>query len=107
MSDLKTQFRTCNICEAMCGLIVTYDETEVHSIKPNPEDPLSRGHICPKAIALQDFRTDPDRVTTPLKKVDGEFVPISWDEAYDFAAQRARATWQGRGWRLSGQPQCP
>lgn len=68
MSDLKTQFRTCNICEAMCGLIVTYDDTQVHSIKPNPKDPLSRGHICPKAIALQDFRTDPDRVTTPLKR---------------------------------------
>ncbi|WP_417714397.1 molybdopterin-dependent oxidoreductase [Pseudophaeobacter arcticus] len=97
MSDLKTQFRTCNICEAMCGLIVTYDETEVHSIKPNPEDPLSRGHICPKAIALQDFRTDPDRVTTPLKKVDGEFVPISWEEAYDFAAQRLAAVQEQHG----------
>ncbi|MEP2717893.1 molybdopterin oxidoreductase family protein [Pseudophaeobacter sp.] len=88
MSDLKTQFRTCNICEAMCGLIVTHDDTKVHSIKPNPDDPLSRGHICPKAIALQDFRTDADRVTAPLKKVDGEFVPISWDEAYDFAVDR-------------------
>jgi anaerobic selenocysteine-containing dehydrogenase len=87
MSDLKTQFRTCNICEAMCGLIVTYDEKQVHSIKPNPNDPLSRGHICPKAIALQDFRTDPDRVTTPLKKIDGEFVPVSWDEAYDYAVE--------------------
>jgi anaerobic selenocysteine-containing dehydrogenase len=91
MSDLKTQYRTCNICEAMCGLIVTHDDTEVHAIKANPADPLSRGHICPKAIALQDFRTDPDRVTTPLKKVDGEFVPISWEEAYDFAAERLQA----------------
>lgn len=97
MSDLKTQFRTCNICEAMCGLIVTYDDTQVHSIKPNPKDPLSRGHICPKAIALQDFRTDPDRVTTPLKKVDGEFVPISWDEAYAFAAHRLAAVQQAHG----------
>ncbi|WP_122077340.1 molybdopterin oxidoreductase family protein [Pseudophaeobacter sp. EL27] len=97
MSDLKTQFRTCNICEAMCGLIVTYDEDQVHSIKPNPEDPLSRGHICPKAIALQDFRTDPDRVTTPLKKVDGEFVPISWEEAYDFAVERLAAVQQAHG----------
>ena len=97
MSDLKTQFRTCNICEAMCGLIVTYDDTSVHSIKPNPEDPLSRGHICPKAIALQDFRTDADRVTTPLKKVDGAFVPISWEEAYDYAATRLAAVQDRHG----------
>lgn len=97
MSDLKTQYRTCNICEAMCGLIITYDEDRVHSIKANPEDPLSRGHICPKAIALQDFRTDPDRVTTPLKKVDGEFIPISWEEAFDFAVERIEAVQAAHG----------
>lgn len=97
MSDLKTQYRTCNICEAMCGLVITHDEDRVHAIKPNPADPLSRGHICPKAIALQDFRTDPDRVTRPLKKVDGSFVPISWEEAFDFAAQRLRAVQDRHG----------
>ena len=97
MSDLQTQYRTCNICEAMCGLIISHDDTQVHSIKANPDDPLSRGHICPKAIALQDFRTDPDRVTTPLKKVDGAFVPISWDEAFDYAAERLMAVQDAHG----------
>lgn len=97
MSNLKTQYRTCNICEAMCGLVVTHDDTDVHSIKANPADPLSRGHICPKAIALQDFRTDADRVTTPLKKVNGEFVPISWDEAYEFAVERLTAVQEANG----------
>ncbi|MEP1331050.1 molybdopterin oxidoreductase family protein [Pseudophaeobacter sp.] len=97
MSDLQTQYRTCNICEAMCGLIISHDDTQVHSIKANPDDPLSRGHICPKAIALQDFRTDPDRVTTPLKKVDGAFVPISWDEAFDYAAERLMAVQNAHG----------
>ena len=97
MSDQRTHFRTCNICEAMCGLIVTHTDDAVLSIKPNPEDPLSRGHICPKAIALQDFRTDPDRVTTPLKKVDGTFVPISWDEAYDYAVERLTAVQDTHG----------
>lgn len=97
MSDQKTHFRTCNICEAMYGLIVTHTDDAVLSIKPNPEDPLSRGHICPKAIALQDFRIDPDRVTTPLKKVDGTFVPISWDEAYDYAVERLSAVQDAHG----------
>lgn len=97
MSDLKTQYRTCNICEAMCGLIVTHDAEKVHAIKPNPDDPLSRGHICPKAIALQDFRTDPDRVTTPLKKVDGTFQPISWEEAYDYAIDNLQAVQAAHG----------
>ena len=30
MSNLKTQYRTCNICEAMCGLVVTNDDKDVH-----------------------------------------------------------------------------
>ncbi|MBO9449642.1 molybdopterin-dependent oxidoreductase [Tropicibacter sp. R16_0] len=91
MTQPHTQHRTCNICEAMCGLIITHDETQVLSIKPDPNDPLSRGHICPKAVALQDFRTDPDRITKPLRKVNGEFVEIGWDEALEYAAERIRA----------------
>lgn len=91
MTQPQIQHRTCNICEAMCGLIITHDESQVLSIKPDPDDPLSRGHICPKAVALQDFRTDPDRITKPLRKINGEFVEITWDEALEFAAERIRA----------------
>ncbi|SHJ81734.1 Anaerobic selenocysteine-containing dehydrogenase [Shimia gijangensis] len=93
----QKQHRTCNICEAMCGLIVEHDGNDVLSIKPDPNDPLSRGHICPKAVALQDFRTDPDRVTTPLLKVDGVFREIGWDEALDIAAEKLRAVQEQHG----------
>lgn len=97
MGDLQTQQRTCNICEAMCGLIVEHDGENVLSIKPDVNDPLSRGHICPKAVALQDFRTDPDRITAPMLKVDGVFQDITWDEAYDIATERLRAVQEVHG----------
>lgn len=97
MGMAQKQHRTCNICEAMCGLIVEHDDKNVLSIKPDPNDPLSRGHICPKAVALQDFRTDPDRVTTPLLKVDGVFREIGWDEALDIAAEKLRAVQEQHG----------
>lgn len=87
----RIQHRSCNICEAMCGLIITHDGQDVLSIRPDPEDPLSRGHICPKAVALQDFRTDPDRVTKPLLKHGSDFEEISWEAAFDHAAERIRA----------------
>ncbi len=90
MGEVQEHHRGCNICEAMCGLVIRHDGEQVLSIKPDPEDPLSRGHICPKAVALQDFRTDPDRITRPLKKVDGAFVEIGWEEAFDYAAERLR-----------------
>ncbi len=94
---LHTHHRTCNICEAMCGLVITHDGRDVVSIRPDPNDPLSRGHICPKAVALQDFRTDPDRVTAPLLKVNGAFRAIGWDEALDLAADRLRAVQAAHG----------
>lgn len=93
----REHHRTCNICEAMCGLIITHTATDVVSIKPNPDDPLSRGHICPKAVALQDFRTDPDRVTTPMKKVNGAFVPIGWEEAFDLAVEGIQGVQERHG----------
>ena len=77
-----THYRTCHICEANCGLIIETAGREVLSIKGDPENPLSRGHICPKATALADLETDPDRLRTPVKRVGDRWQPIGWDDAY-------------------------
>ena len=89
--------RTCNICEAMCGLVIEHDDHDVVSIKGDPDDPLSRGHICPKAVALQDFRTDPDRVTTPLRKTANGWEEISYEDAIAFAVERIQAVQDAHG----------
>ena len=89
--------RSCNICEAMCGLIIEHDEQHVLSIKPDPADPLSRGHICPKAVALQDFRNDPDRITTPLRRTAQGWEEISYEEAFAFAVERIQAVQAAHG----------
>ncbi len=44
--------RTCHICEANCGILVELDGEHVVSIKGDRQDVLSRGHICPKAVAI-------------------------------------------------------
>ncbi|MEM7104623.1 MAG: molybdopterin oxidoreductase family protein [Bacteroidota bacterium] len=82
MLDNQTQYRTCNLCEAMCGLEITLENNQIKSIKGDKKDPLSRGHICPKAVALQDIYYDPDRLKRPIKKVDGKWIEISWEDAY-------------------------
>jgi len=82
MSDIKTHHRTCNICEAMCGLEIQYQDKEVLSIKADRKDPFSQGHICPKAIALQDFYTDKERLKTPIKRTENGWEDISWEQAF-------------------------
>jgi len=86
-STLK-HYRTCNLCEAMCGVVIEHDQTQVLSIKGDKDDPLSKGHICPKALALKDFHEDPDRLRTPLLKTAQGWKHISWNRAFDIAAKR-------------------
>jgi len=98
MTDLKKHYRTCNLCEAMCGIEITYQGKEIKSIKGDPKDALSEGHICPKAVALQDIYHDPDRLKTPIRKTEnGKWEPISWEAAFDEIGKKIRATQQTFG----------
>ncbi len=83
--------RTCHICEANCGILVELDGRKVVSIKGNPDNPLSRGHICPKATAIADLQDDPDRLRKPVKRVGDEWQELDWDTAYREIAERVVA----------------
>ena len=74
-------YRNCNICEAICGVeIVVRDEQQL-DIRGDKDDPFSRGYICPKAVALQDFHYDKDRLKQPVRRTANGWKPIAWDEA--------------------------
>jgi anaerobic selenocysteine-containing dehydrogenase len=76
----------CNLCEAICGLVFTLDGDRVTSVRGDADDPLSRGHICPKAVALQDVHEDPDRLRRPVRRIGDRWQEVSWDEALDLVA---------------------
>lgn len=80
--------RTCNLCEAMCGLEVEIEGDEVVSIRGDAQDVFSRGHVCPKATALKDLYDDPDRLKQPVRRVGDRWEPLSWTEALDEVADR-------------------
>ena len=83
-----THYRTCSLCEAMCGIVVESDGGAIRAIRGDADDPFSRGHICPKAVALADLHTDPDRLRRPLRRDGDGWKEIGWDEALDEAASR-------------------
>jgi anaerobic selenocysteine-containing dehydrogenase len=80
---LSTAYRICPLCEACCGLEIKVSGNDIISIKGNPDDVFSKGYICPKAVALKDLHTDPDRLRQPYIKRDGKFIEASWDEAFE------------------------
>ncbi|MAZ88326.1 MAG: dehydrogenase [Cellvibrionaceae bacterium] len=92
----KTHYRTCHLCETMCGIEVEYDGEQIQSIRGDKKDVLSQGNICPKATGLQDIHTDPDRLRQPMirrrknpshKSEDDQWETVSWNDALEFAAQ--------------------
>jgi len=104
MSDpnLKTHHRVCHLCEAMCGLVIQTDGDQILDIRGDHNDPLSRGHVCPKAVSLKDIHEDPDRLRKPLKRIRSEtgvfeHVEIEWSEALDLAAEALASTIQQHG----------
>ncbi|HEV7845791.1 MAG TPA: molybdopterin oxidoreductase family protein [Thermoleophilaceae bacterium] len=80
---MATHHRTCPFCEATCGLEIETEGREVVSVRGDAEDVFSRGFICPKAYGVKQLREDPDRLTTPLVRRDGELVEATWDEAFE------------------------
>lgn len=87
---METHFRTCNLCEAMCGLKITYENSEILKIEGDLEDGFSRGHICPKANGLKDIYLDEDRLKFPMKKTTNGWQQISWDEAYHLVISKTK-----------------
>ena len=87
---MEKRLGVCNVCEAICGLELTIDEGRVTGVRGNADDPLSRGHICPKGVAIADIYEDPDRLRHPVRRVgagaDARWEEISWDEAFDLVA---------------------
>ncbi|MFN5703453.1 MAG: molybdopterin-dependent oxidoreductase, partial [Gammaproteobacteria bacterium] len=86
-----SKFRACPLCEAICGLELQYEDDRLTAIRGDTADPFSRGHICPKGNAILDLENDPDRLRRPMRRENGQWREIDWDEAFAFAGERLAA----------------
>ena len=93
----RTHFRTCHLCEAMCGIAIDLEGDRIVAIRGDKDDPFSRGHVCPKAVALQDVHEDPDRLRGPLRRTASGWEEVSWEAALDEAAVRLAAVQRAHG----------
>ena len=82
----------CDICFWKCGTIAYVRDGELWKVEGNPEDPLSRGRLCPRGTGGVGAHFDPDRLRAPLirKQQRGEEVwqEVTWDEALGYIAEK-------------------
>jgi anaerobic selenocysteine-containing dehydrogenase len=93
----RIHFGACNLCEAICGLEFRVRGNEILSIRGDEADPLSHGHICPKAVALKDIYEDPDRLRKPMRRTGDRWEELGWDAAFDLVAEKLLAVHKAHG----------
>src|SRR5512132_2733822 len=86
---------TCEMCVNKCSIIAVVENGKIHKLNPNPENPRSRGMVCARGNAGLQQVYDPARLKKPLIRAgargEGKWKPVSWDEAWDYAAQKLTA----------------
>ncbi len=80
-------------CPDRCSWTVTVENGQIMDFQASTSNPFTAGQLCNKMV---DFPADvtfhPDRILTPLKRMgkkgEGNFIPISWDEAISEVASK-------------------
>lgn len=82
----------CQMCNRLCGINVYVEGGKMVKVEGMPEHPVTKGGLCPRALAAVQYEYDPRRLMHPLKRVgdrgEGKWQQISWDEAMNITAER-------------------
>jgi anaerobic selenocysteine-containing dehydrogenase len=79
----------CILCSINCGLEVKLDGRHFDRIRGDKAHPASAGYTCEKALRLDYYQNDQQRLTAPLRRrPDGTFEEIDWDTAITEVASR-------------------
>lgn len=80
----------CALCAQNCGLEVLVENNRIVKVRGDKSNPRSQGYVCRKGMNIAHFQHHEQRLKYPLKKVNGEFVRISWDQAISEIAARLK-----------------
>jgi len=76
----------CILCVSGCGINAYVEDGKLTAVSGMVEHPLNRGELCARGESIVEYVYSPDRLQYPMKKVNGGFERISWDEALDTVA---------------------
>jgi nitrate reductase (cytochrome) len=103
-SELRWNKAACRFCGTGCSVMVATKDNRVVATHGDIKSEVNRGLNCVKGYFLSKIMYGHDRLTHPmLRKTNGkydkngEFTPVSWDEAFDVMAEKFKATLKKRG----------
>jgi len=104
----RTQLRwskaPCRFCGTGCGVQVATKDGRVVATHGDTLSEVNRGLNCVKGYALAKIMYGADRLTTPLLRMkngkfdkEGEFAPVSWDQAFDVMEEKFKKVLKEKG----------
>jgi nitrate reductase NapA len=103
-TKIKWDKAPCRFCGTGCSVLVGTQNGKVVATQGDPEAPVNKGLNCVKGYFLSKIMYGKDRLTTPLLRMkngkfakDGDFAPISWDQAFDIMAEKWKASLKAKG----------
>ena len=94
----------CRFCGVGCSVLVGTSKGRIVATQGDPLSPVNRGLNCVKGYFLSRVLYGEDRLTTPLLRMtngkydkNGEFTPVSWDQAFDIMAEKWKAALKEKG----------
>lgn len=103
-TKIKWDKAPCRFCGTGCSVLVGTKNGRVVATQGDPQAPVNKGLNCIKGYFLSKIMYGKDRLQTPLLRMkngqyhkDGEFTPISWDQAFDVMAEKWKAALKKQG----------
>ncbi|KGK00627.1 nitrate reductase catalytic subunit NapA [Thalassotalea sp. ND16A] len=104
LTKLKWDKAPCRFCGTGCSVNVGTMDGKVVATHGDINSPVNKGLNCIKGYFLSKIMYGKDRLQTPLLRMtdgkfdkNGDFTPISWDQAFDIMEEKAKATLKEKG----------
>lgn len=99
--DVQVIPSACRQCYGRCALFGTVEDGRLTKIEGNP-DLFSEGTLCGRAFAIPQEMYNPTRIRYPQHRVgekgSGQWRRITWEEAYEEAAEKFTQIGNEYGW---------
>jgi predicted molibdopterin-dependent oxidoreductase YjgC len=91
MGDTKLIKTVCGYCGTGCGLIAEVQDNRIIKIRGDKDAPVNKGQTCVKGAFAYEYVHAKNRLKSPLIRKAGKLIETSWDEAYQFIADKLSA----------------
>lgn len=87
----------CILCAQNCGLEILVEDGRMSRVRPDRDNPRSRGYACRKGLNIIYYQYPEGRLTEPLKRSGDRFEPISWEQAIEEIAGKLQKLLDAHG----------